>query len=133
MRKVPRKLLARDDRELLGPRLVPFLRAGCDLNRPAQNLPNEPSSRLALRATHSHKHRMNQERLASRDLRSARRSASAVSMATSWPSGSRGSPVSSSRWGKSLRHRIATSRSDHCRATSGRLRSTMCKWLLIMA
>ena len=43
-----------------------LIKQGLRLERPAQDLPVEPSSRLAARATHSHKHLMNHDRLGSR-------------------------------------------------------------------
>ncbi len=61
-----------------------------------------------------HKHLMNHDKFVSRFRSSTSLSELAVSMATSGSLGSTGSPVASSRGGKTRHHRRAISSADHC-------------------
>ncbi len=67
-------------------------RGGC-VSDGAADVPAEPSSRLAARAIHSHKHLMNNDKLDSRPRRATSMLGSAMRIAKSYSSGSASSPV----------------------------------------
>ncbi len=101
--------------------------------RPFQKRPEHKSSRLALRAMGSTRHRMNHDTLESRCRISPSRAASAVIINNSAALGTFGCPSRSRRLGKMSHQRRATSSSDQPATTSGRLRKTTWRWLLITA